>query len=82
VRARRGARPALYRLLASPRRPTWLVAWQDDDRWRLDRGGIVDGLLRRNYRPAATVAGHLILRRIAPSAPQTRAQLRPARRSS
>jgi hypothetical protein len=68
LRARPGARPALYRLLASPRRPTWLVTWQDDDRWRLDRSGIVDVLLRRNYRPAATVAGHLILRRIQPSA--------------
>jgi 4-amino-4-deoxy-L-arabinose transferase-like glycosyltransferase len=68
VRAARGARPALYRLLASPRRPTWLVTWQDDDRWRLDRGAIVDGLLRRHYRPAATVDGHVILRRIAPAA--------------
>ena len=67
LRARPDARPALYRLLDSRRRPTWLVPWQDDDSWRLDRGGIVDVLLRRYYRPAATVAGHVILRRrIAP----------------
>jgi hypothetical protein len=82
LRAQPGARPELYRLLASARRPTWLVTWQDDDRWRLDRGGIVDGLLRRNYRPAATVAGHLILRRIRSTDTRTRADAPPARRSS
>ena len=38
MRVQTGARPALYRLLASPRRPTWLVPWQNDDAWRLDRG--------------------------------------------
>jgi hypothetical protein len=81
LRARPGVPPQLYRLLASRRRPTWLVAWQDDDRWRLDRGGIVDVLLRRNYRPVATVAGHPILRRIEPAAPSTRAAGRPPRRS-
>ena len=74
VRAQARARPELYRLLASPRRPTWLVPWQDDDRWQLDSGGVVDALLRRNYRPAATVAGHLILRRIDPAEPRTRAR--------
>jgi hypothetical protein len=67
LRAQRNARPALYRMLESPRRPTWLVAWQDDDRWRLDRNGIVDALLARDYRPAATVDGHLILHRVAPA---------------
>jgi len=82
VRATARARPELYRLLGSARRPTWLVAWQDDDRWRLDRGGVVDALLRRNYRPAATVAGHLILRRVDPPEPRTRAQAAPTRRSS
>jgi hypothetical protein len=64
VRAHPGARRALYGLLASPRRPTWLVAWQDDDRWRLDRGDLVDVLLRRYYRPVAVVAGHRILREV------------------
>ena len=64
VRVQTGARPALYRLLASPRRPTWLVPWQNDDAWRLDRGAAVDTLLRRGYRLAATVAGHEILHRV------------------
>src|SRR4029077_7501149 len=53
VRTHPGARRALYGLLASPRRRTWLVTWQDDDRWRLDRGDLVDVLLRRYYRPVA-----------------------------
>jgi hypothetical protein len=67
MRARPGAREALYGLLASPRRPTWLVTWQDDDRWRLDRGGTVDALLGRYYRPAAVVDGHHVLRSTAVS---------------
>jgi membrane protein DedA with SNARE-associated domain len=67
VRAQPDARAALYGLLQSPRRPTWLVTWQDDDRWRMDRGALVDGLLRRYYRPAAVVAGHRILRAVAPA---------------
>jgi dolichyl-phosphate-mannose-protein mannosyltransferase len=66
VRAHPGARRALYGLLASPRRPTWLVTWQDDDRWRLDRGDLVDGLLHRFYRSVAVVAGHRILRSTRP----------------
>jgi hypothetical protein len=66
VRAYPGARADLYGLLASPRRPTWLVTWQDDDRWHLDAGDRVDVLLRRYYRPAAFVAGHGILRRARP----------------
>jgi len=64
VRARPGARVALYRLLASPRRPTWVVPWQDDDWWHLDRGDLVDRLLKEHYRVAATIDGHPILRRI------------------
>ena len=64
LRVRRGARTAIYRLLASARRPTWVVQWQSDEAWRLDRGDIVDALLRRNYRVVATVAGHQILHRV------------------
>ena len=64
MRVQTDARPALYRLLASRRRPTWLVPWQNDDAWRLDRGAAVDTLLRRGYRVAATVAGHEILHRV------------------
>jgi hypothetical protein len=67
-RVQPGARGALYALLASSRRPTWLVPWQNDDAWRLDSGDRVDVLLRRNYRPVATVDGHVILHRDEPSA--------------
>lgn len=55
-----GARARLQRLLGSTRRPTWVVQWQDDDRWRLDPGGRTDRLLARGYRLAATVRGHRI----------------------
>jgi hypothetical protein len=73
MRARPGAPTALYRLLGSARRPTWLVAWQDDDSWRLDRGGIIDVLVRRLYRPAGTIDGHVILRRREATAAEVRA---------
>jgi 4-amino-4-deoxy-L-arabinose transferase-like glycosyltransferase len=72
LRAHPGVPAALYRLLASPRRPTWLVRWQDDERWHLDRGDIVDRLLRGHYRVAATIDGHSILHRIDSVGPRTR----------
>ena len=71
LRAQPNVRPELYRMLESPRRPTWIVSWQEDDRWRLDRNGIVDTLLARYYHPAATVDGHLILHRAPPGATPT-----------
>jgi hypothetical protein len=58
VRAVPGARAQLQRLLSSGRRPTWVVQWQDDDRWGLDPGDRTDRLLARGYRLAATVRGH------------------------
>jgi Dolichyl-phosphate-mannose-protein mannosyltransferase len=60
VRVRPGARAQLQRLLGSPRRPTWLVPWQDASRWQLDRGGTTERLLRRGYRLAAVVCSHPI----------------------
>ncbi len=63
VRTVPGARARLQRLLASSRRPTWVVQWQDDDRWQLDPGDRTDRLLARGYRLAATVRGHRIYRR-------------------
>ena len=39
VRAHPGATARLRQLLASPRRPTWIVGWQPPDRWGLDPGG-------------------------------------------
>lgn len=63
VRVKPGARAQLQRLLGSTRRPTWLVQWQDPDRWQLDPGDRVDGLLARGYRLAAIVCGHPIYMR-------------------
>ena len=60
VRAVPGARERLQRLLASPRRPTWVVQWQHPDRWQLDPGGRTKRLLRRGYRRAAVVCGHAV----------------------
>lgn len=60
VTAKPGARAQLQRLLASPRRPTWLVQWQDDDGAHLDPGGNMDRLLARGYRRAVVVCGHPI----------------------
>jgi len=55
VRVRPGARAELRRLLASNRRPTWLVQWHDAGRWQLDPGGGTNRLLARGYRLAAFV---------------------------
>lgn len=77
LRVRPGARIALYRLLASARAPTWVVRWQNDEAWRLDRHDIVDRLLRRYYRLAATLAGHTILHRIEPTVVRPSSQRAP-----
>jgi 4-amino-4-deoxy-L-arabinose transferase-like glycosyltransferase len=69
VRAVPGARTRLQRLLGSPARPTWVVEWQDDDRWQLDPRGTTDRLLARGYRSAAVVCGHPILLRADRPAP-------------
>jgi hypothetical protein len=61
VRAEPGAIPRLRRLLASPRRPTWLVEWQSPDAWGLDPHGATARLLARHYRRAATIDGHKVL---------------------
>jgi 4-amino-4-deoxy-L-arabinose transferase-like glycosyltransferase len=60
VRAVPGARERLQRLLASTRRPTWVVEWQHPGRWQLDPGGRTAGLLRSGYRQAAVVCGHSV----------------------
>jgi hypothetical protein len=64
VRAVPGAIPRLDRLLAGPRRPTWLVRWQSPGEWRLDPHGTTRRLIGRRYRRVAKVAGHgIYLRR-------------------
>jgi hypothetical protein len=82
LRVQTGARPALYRLLASAGRPTWLVPWQNDDAWRLDRGATVDTLLRRDYRVAAIVGGHEILHRVGGATVSASCTARTTRRDS
>ena len=62
VRARPGAIPRLRRLLASPRRPTWVVGWQPPGAWGLDRDGRTARLLTHGYRRAAVIDGHPIYR--------------------
>ena len=71
VRAMPGARAQLQRLLSSTARPTWLVQWQDADRWQLDPDDSMDSLLARGYRLAAIVCDHPIyLRNDRPAAPR------------
>jgi hypothetical protein len=65
VRARPGAVDGLRRLLASPRRPTWVVDWQPPSRWDLDPSGATARLLAAHYRRVATMGGHPVLHRIA-----------------
>jgi Dolichyl-phosphate-mannose-protein mannosyltransferase len=60
VRAKPGAIPQLQRLLASPRRPTWLVEFQAPAHWGLDPHGLTSRLIKRNYHVAATVRGHRV----------------------
>jgi hypothetical protein len=63
VRAHPSAIPRLRRLLASPRRPTWIVGWQRPSAWGLDPGGSTAALLRSHYRLVAHVHGHPIYHR-------------------
>jgi hypothetical protein len=60
VRANPGAIPQLQRLLASPRRPTWLVEFQAPSHWGLDPHGVTRRLIARGYRVAETVHGRRI----------------------
>jgi hypothetical protein len=55
------AQPRLRALLHSRARPTWVVAWEHDTAYGLDRDGATARLLARHYRPVATVCGHDIL---------------------
>jgi hypothetical protein len=43
----------LQRLLASERRPTWILQWQHPNAWGLDPTGRTLALLRTHYRQAA-----------------------------
>ena len=60
VRAKPGVIPELRRLLASSRRPTWVVEWQPVGYWGLDRDGATQRLLTAHYRVVAVVAGRRV----------------------
>jgi 4-amino-4-deoxy-L-arabinose transferase-like glycosyltransferase len=63
VRAHPGATARLRQLLASPRRPTWIVGWQRPKAWGLDPGGATARALHAHYRVVAHVHGHPIYHR-------------------
>jgi hypothetical protein len=63
VRAKPGAREQLLQLLGSNERPTWLVQWQDEERWELDADGRMGRVLARGYRRAAIVCRRSIFLR-------------------
>jgi hypothetical protein len=55
------AEPELRALLASPRRPTWIVKAQPTTAWGLDRSGETARLLRRYYRKVSRTCGKPVL---------------------
>lgn len=61
MQAAPGAERELRRLLASPRRPTWLVERHRPWAFGLDRDGVTRRLIDTHYRPATTVSGMTIL---------------------
>lgn len=61
VRASPGARARLRALLASPRRPTWIVKAQHERAFGLDPDGSIGRRLERAYRHEATVCGYPVL---------------------
>ena len=70
VRALPDARARLRALLASPRRPTWIVEWQEPSAFGLDSGGRIEHLLDSEYGERTTVCGHdVLLARGAPARP-------------
>jgi hypothetical protein len=56
-----GAEQQLRALLASPRRPTWIVMAQPTRTFGLDRSGATARLLARGYRRTARVCGRPVL---------------------
>ncbi len=56
-----GAERKLRVLLASPRRPTWVVGWEATTAYGLDPRGATARLLARHYRAVANVCGYPIL---------------------
>lgn len=63
LRVKPGAIPRLQALLASARRPTWVVEWQPPGEWGLDPHHVTAGLLAAHYRRVAIVDGLPVLHR-------------------
>jgi hypothetical protein len=63
LRVKPDAIPRLRALLASARRPTWVVEWQAPGEWGLDPQHVTADLLARHYRRVATVDGVPVLHR-------------------
>jgi hypothetical protein len=61
MQAAPGAERELRRLLASPRRPTWLIERHRPWAFGLDRDGVTRRLIDTHYRPAGTLCGMTIL---------------------
>jgi hypothetical protein len=61
LRAVPGAQQRLRGLLASPRRPTWIVRAEWPHEFGLDRNGTTKRLLARHYRTVANVCGSELL---------------------
>ncbi|MEJ7786549.1 MAG: hypothetical protein WKF96_17240 [Solirubrobacteraceae bacterium] len=61
MRAVPRAEAKLRSLLASPRRPTWIVRWEPLRAYNLDRDGTTKRLLDRNYRSVGTICGTPVL---------------------
>jgi hypothetical protein len=77
MRAVPGAQNRLRRLLASPRRPTWVVKADGTHAFGLDASGATQRLLTLHYRLAGTVCGErVLLARGAPAYPPPPRSLR------
>lgn len=61
MRAVPGAQAELRALLASPRRPTWIVEWEPLASYDLDRSGETARLLSRRYRHISNACGVRVL---------------------
>lgn len=61
LRAAPHVQSRLRALLASPRRPTWVIAWQPFRSFGLDRSGATRRLVAANYRRVGRVCGHSVL---------------------
>lgn len=65
------AQHELRAMLSSPRRPTWIVAWEPPNSYGLDRSGRTRRLLDRHYHQVAELCGRPILLRVEAPTPRS-----------